>query len=270
MSQRDKVLKDIKTFVGEWKGKLKTEVSELFAPPLFIIVQIGDNEASNRYVKNKIKDCEEVGIFTKHLHLNGDITTAEAKTAIAETLTQLPGAFMMIQLPVPEQINLNALISMIPRWGDVDGMRPLSPFKPCTPLGIMRYLDYCNFDLSGKDVTIIGRSDIVGKPLAKMMTDADATVTLCHSKTKNLSTHIYTADLIVSAVGKANFLNCYAIHEPVIDVGINFNEEGKLVGDCFNTENRDVTPVPGGVGLLTRCALLDNIVNAAKHKGERL
>jgi methylenetetrahydrofolate dehydrogenase (NADP+)/methenyltetrahydrofolate cyclohydrolase len=264
------VLGNIKKYAAELKEQFKERIAVIGDAPRLAIIQVGNLEASNRYIKNKIKDCEEVGIFTKHLHLNGDITTAEAKTAIAETLTQLPGAFMMIQLPIPEQINLNALISMIPRWGDVDGMRPLSPFKPCTPLGIMRYLDYCNFDLSGKDVTIIGRSDIVGKPLAKMMTDADATVTLCHSKTKNLSTHIYTADLIVSAVGKANFLNCYAIHEPVIDVGINFNEEGKLVGDCFNTENKDVTPVPGGVGLLTRCALLDNIVNAAKHKGERL
>jgi methylenetetrahydrofolate dehydrogenase (NADP+)/methenyltetrahydrofolate cyclohydrolase len=148
---------------------------------------------------------------------------------------------------------------------DVDGFHPDSPYAPATPGGIMKYLRACEFDLTGKDVVIIGRSNIVGKPLAAMMTDADATVTLCHSKSK-LSHHLYSADLIVTAVGKAGFLNCYPIHVPVIDVGINFDENGKLVGDCFNTEGRDVTPVPGGVGLLTRCALLDNVIEAKARK----
>jgi methylenetetrahydrofolate dehydrogenase (NADP+)/methenyltetrahydrofolate cyclohydrolase len=148
---------------------------------------------------------------------------------------------------------------------DVDGFYPDSPYAPATPGGIMRYLRYLEFDLAGKDVVIIGRSNIVGKPLAKMMTDADATVTLCHSKSK-LSHHLYNADLIVTAVGKAGFLNCYPIHVPVIDVGINFDKNGKLCGDCFNVEGRDVTPVPGGVGLLTRCALLDNVIEAKARK----
>lgn len=135
----------------------------------------------------------------------------------------------------------------------------------------MKYLEYCDWDPTGKDVTIIGRSDIVGKPLTKLMTDADATVTLCHSKTRNIDRYVVGADLIVSAVGKRKFLNCYAIHIPVIDVGINFDENGKLCGDCYNTENRDVTPVPGGVGLMTRCMLLENVYNAAimrKDKNE--
>jgi methylenetetrahydrofolate dehydrogenase (NADP+)/methenyltetrahydrofolate cyclohydrolase len=125
----------------------------------------------------------------------------------------------------------------------------------------MDYLEYCQFDLSGKNVVIIGRSNIVGKPLAKLMTDKDATVTLCHSKTKRIHKHIENADLVVSAVGRPRFLNCYPIHVPVIDVGINF-VDGKMCGDCYNTEFRDVTPVPGGVGLLTRLALLDNVVEA--------
>jgi methylenetetrahydrofolate dehydrogenase (NADP+)/methenyltetrahydrofolate cyclohydrolase len=129
----------------------------------------------------------------------------------------------------------------------------------------MKYLRACEFDLTGKDVVIIGRSDIVGKPLAAMMIAADATVTLCHSKSK-LSKHIYDCDLLVTAVGKAGFVNCYPLHIPIIDVGINFDENGKLVGDCFNTEERDVTPVPGGVGLLTRCALLDNVIEAKARK----
>jgi methylenetetrahydrofolate dehydrogenase (NADP+)/methenyltetrahydrofolate cyclohydrolase len=129
----------------------------------------------------------------------------------------------------------------------------------------MDYLEYCGFDLCGKDVVIIGRSEIVGKPLARMMTDADATVTLCHSKSY-LEPHIKNADLIVCAVGKPQFLDCSKINVPVIDVGINFDENGKLCGDCYNSEGRDITPVPGGVGLLTRCALLDNVISAKEKK----
>jgi methylenetetrahydrofolate dehydrogenase (NADP+)/methenyltetrahydrofolate cyclohydrolase len=157
------------------------------------------------------------------------------------------------------------VVAAIPSCKDVDGFHPDSPFPPATPGGIMKYLQACEFDLTGKDVVIIGRSNIVGKPLAAMMTDADATVTLCHSKSK-LSHYLYSADLIVTAVGKPYFLNCYPIHVPVIDVGINFDENGKLVGDCYNTEGRDVTPVPGGVGLLTRCALLDNVIRAKEMR----
>jgi methylenetetrahydrofolate dehydrogenase (NADP+)/methenyltetrahydrofolate cyclohydrolase len=130
----------------------------------------------------------------------------------------------------------------------------------------MKYLEYCDWDPAGKNVTIIGRSDIVGKPLAKLMTDADATVTLCHSKTNHLYQHIFHADLLVTAVGKPKFINCYPIHIPEIDVGINFDENGKICGDCINTENKDVTPVPGGVGLMTRCMLLENVCKAAEMR----
>ena len=169
-------------------------------------------------------------------------------------------------MPLPKNISLESVKRAIPATKDVDGFRVDSLYKPCTPLGILSYLDACGYDLDGKNVTIFGRSEIVGKPLAKMMTDRNATVTLCHSHTKNYYQFIQTADLIVTAVGKPKFLNCYPIHIPVIDVGINFieGEDGKMhmVGDCCNTENRDVTPVPGGVGLLTRCALLENVWQA--------
>ena len=151
---------------------------------------------------------------------------------------------------------------------DVDGFRPDSPFVPATPKGIMDYLAASNFDVDGKLVVIIGRSDIVGKPLAKLMTDANATVTLCHSHTseEDMGILLTIADLVVCAVGKAEFLDCHRTTAPVIDVGINFDENGKLVGDCYNTEGRDVTPVPGGVGLLTRVSLLENVVTAAEIK----
>lgn len=168
-----------------------------------------------------------------------------------------------MQLPLPPHISAEKVKLAIDPEKDVDGFHPMSKFEPCTPKGIVDYLDYCGFPFSGSEVLVIGRSDIVGRPLAKMLTDRDCTVTLAHSKTKNLWRHIENADLIVCAVGKANFLNCYSIYCPVVDVGINFENE-KLVGDCFNTKERMVTPVPGGVGLLTRVALLENLAKTEK------
>jgi methylenetetrahydrofolate dehydrogenase (NADP+)/methenyltetrahydrofolate cyclohydrolase len=170
-------------------------------------------------------------------------------------------------LPLPKHIDVKQVQKSIPPENDVDGFLNESEFEPATPKGIMDYLRYCEFDLCGKNVVILGRSDIVGKPLARMMTDADATVTLCHSKSR-IWDFMDSADLVVSAVGKAGFLNCYPIYVPVIDVGINFDENGKMVGDVVNGEGRDVTPVPGGVGLLTRCALLDNVIRAQEMREE--
>lgn len=261
------MFKDIKEYCKEWKASLRDRLDGKAAS--FYIIQVGNNEASNRYVRNKIKDCEEVGIEAYNIKLDETATTDDVLAVIVKNYMLDPKAAFMVQLPVPGHIDMEKVISAIPANGDVDGFKPLSKFTPCTPLGIMKYLEHCEYDLEGKNVTIIGRSDIVGKPLAKLMIDANATVTLCHSKTKSLWTFIETADLIVSAVGKHGILNCYAIHKPVIDVGINFIEvDGKprLVGDCINTENREVTPVPGGVGLLTRCALLENIVRMVEEQ----
>lgn len=262
------ILKDIKPYVQELKQQYKKEV-EAFGdnPPKLAIVQIGNNEASNRYVNNKVKDCKEVGIIADVYAYPEDITEFELNNELYDMQEFYDG--VIVQLPLPQHIRSSITTAAIPPSKDVDGFRNDSRFKPATPKGIMDYLKYCEFDLVGKDVVIIGRSDIVGKPLAKMMTDADATVTLCHSKSK-LGHHIYGCDLLVSAVGKAGFLNCYPLHMPVIDVGINFVTDAKgrsrLVGDAFNTIYRDVTPVPGGVGLLTRCALLDNVIEAAKYR----
>lgn len=153
----------------------------------------------------------------------------------------------------------------IPPEKDIDGFHPMSKFKPCTPKGIMDYLQ-SKINLEGLNVVIVGRSNLVGRPLARMMTDANATVTLCHSKTKNLTNICHSADLLITAVGKEKFINCYSLRMPVVDVGINFDGNGKMYGDCFNTENRNVTPVPGGVGLLTRVALLDNLSHTESIK----
>lgn len=256
------ILKDCKIFVNNWKAAIKTKVEELEKAPKLAIIQVGNNEASNRYVKNKIKDCQEVGIIAHHFHfIEPDFSQQDLLTELILIRGSYDG--IIIQLPLPADFDVKFLTDILDPIQDVDGFGPYSPHKPCTPGGIMKYLEYCGWDPTGKDVTIIGRSDIVGKPLAKLMTDANATVTLCHSKTRNIDRHVVGADLIVSAVGKRKFLNCYAIHVPVIDVGINFDENGKLCGDCYNTENRDVTPVPGGVGLMTRCMLLENVYNAA-------
>jgi methylenetetrahydrofolate dehydrogenase (NADP+)/methenyltetrahydrofolate cyclohydrolase len=172
---------------------------------------------------------------------------------------------IIVQVPLPAHISQKKVAEAIDPKKDVDGFHPMTKFRPCTPFGIYEYLGACGFQFSGSNVAVIGRSDIVGKPMAKILTDADATVTLCHSKTKNLDSILRDKDLIVCSVGKPNFLNCYSLHMPIVDVGINFNEQGKMVGDCFNTEGRMVTPVPGGVGLLTRVALLENLWEAAKY-----
>lgn len=253
------VLGNIKEYTKELKEQFKDRIAAIGDAPKLAIIQVGNIEASNRYIKNKVKDCEEVGIIADVYQYPEDITEHELCENIKLDQEHYDG--VIVQLPLPPHIREKVVVAAIDPMKDVDGFHPNSPYDPATPAGIMRYLRHLKFDLTGKDVVIIGRSNIVGKPLARMMTDADATVTLCHSKSK-LAAHIYHCDLIVTAVGKAGFLNCYPIHVPVIDVGINFDENGKLCGDCFNTEGKDVTPVPGGVGLLTRCALLENVIRA--------
>ena len=261
--------KNIKEYCTERKLEIKDIITKDFSnvvkKPTLAVFQIGDVEASTRYIRNKKKDCEEVGINFEWYYYPVEITTEELVQEIKDMNDYVDG--LIVQMPLPDHIDLTAIKLVIDPKKDVDGFHPMSMFEPCTPFGIVKYLiDGCGYNFTGKNVTIFGRSDIVGKPLAKMLTNMDATVTLCHSKTRNAWDHISNADLIVSAVGKAGFLNCYAIHVPVIDVGINFDENGKLVGDCINTENRDVTPVPGGVGLLTRVALLENTLLAAQRR----
>ena len=263
--------KNIKEYCAERKAHLKEIIDRDFnnKKPTLAVFQIGNVEASNRYIKHKKADCEEVGINFEWYYYPEEITTKELVCEIKDMLDYTDG--LIVQMPVPAHIDIEAVKLAIDPFKDVDGFHPMSLFEPCTPFGIINYLiDGCNYDFTGKNVTIFGRSDIVGKPLAKMLTNLDATVTLCHSKSGDKWQFIETADLIISAVGKPKFLNCYAIHVPVIDVGINFDENGKLVGDCINTENRDVTPVPGGVGLLTRVALLENVVAAAQMRENRV
>lgn len=255
--------KDIKDFVQWTKNRLQKVIEKMDKLPRLAVIQVGENEASNRYVKNKKKDCEEIGINCEIYWYPEDISEDELIGEIVDLQPYVDG--LIVQLPLPQSIDVKKVQMAIDPKKDVDGFHPLSEFYAATPLGIVSWLVVgCGWKPVGQHVVIIGRSGIVGKPLAKMMTDLDATVTLCHSKTKNLEALLDSADLIICAVGKANFLNCKNLNIPVIDVGINLDENGKLVGDCWNVEGQEVTPVPGGVGLLTRAALLMNVEKACR------
>ena len=269
---------DGKQLSAKLKEQMAEQVVELKAKygrvPSLAVILVGENPASQSYVRGKIKAAEEVGIKSELITMPAEISEEALLAEIDRLNADALIDGVLVQLPLPKHINEERVIDAIAFEKDVDGFHPANVANlwlgkpcivPCTPKGIMQMIAECGFDVAGKKAVVVGRSNIVGKPLAAMMTAADATVTLCHSKSK-LSHHLYSADLIVTAVGKAGFLNCYPIHVPVIDVGINFDENGKLVGDCFNTEGRDVTPVPGGVGLLTRCALLDNVIEAKARK----
>lgn len=230
------------------------------------IIQVGNNEASNRYIKGKINDCNEVGIIPI-LHKYDNVSTDDLINEINELNYDDSVFGIIVQLPLPERIDVDKVSKSISRYKDVDGFTS-DLLSPCTPLGIVKYLKYNHIPIDGKDCVIIGRSNIVGKPLAKMMTDENATVTLCHSHTRDICLHTCTADIIVSAVGRKNIIteDMVSNGSVVIDVGINFDENGKLCGDCDykNLVNKCelITPVPKGVGLLTRVTLLQNVYHA--------
>ena len=241
------------------------------------IIQVGDNQASNAYIKGKIKDGEGLGVNVDLIKYKEDVKESEflkdidiLQTSIAHN-NRLEG--IIVQLPLPE--NLSNKIELNKRV-DVDGFALDSLVNPCTPMGIMRYLRYNKILLDGKNAVVIGRSSIVGKPMAKLLLQENANVTILHSHTReeDLRNYIKNADIIVCAVGRRHFLNTsfeYKKDAIVIDVGINRDENNKLCGDCEkNLPVAYQTPVPGGVGLLTRIALYENLfqLNKLKLKGE--
>lgn len=257
-------MQNIKEYVLIKKNNLKLLIDKLEVKPCLSIVQVGDNPASNSYVKGKMKDCDEVGIKCNHLKLDENISQEFLNDTIISLNSNSMINGIIVQLPLPKHLNLN--LDLINKEKDVDGFKIDSPFVPCTPLGIIKYLEDNNVEFDGKNVVVIGRSDIVGKPMAKLFQDRNATVTICHSHTKDISFYTRNADIIVVATGKINTLKRDMIgnNKPiVIDVGINRNENGKLCGDCDYSNIIDicsfVSPVPGGVGLLTRLSLLENV-----------
>lgn len=238
------------------------------------IITVGEDEASKSYVKGKMKDCEYCGIPVRHIKIEDNKDAVdELNLSIQMNNNNFHVGGIIVQLPLPKWMgDSKQYTNLIAPEKDVDGLREDSPFTPCTPKGIMYLLEKELGDLAGKSALVIGRSDLVGKPLAKMLLDADCTVTLAHSKSNYDDIDIIAqwAEIIVSAVGKAELLHLSRCKcaEMVVDVGINRNENGKLCGDVYGFKDGirpflKLTPVPGGVGLLTRAMLMQNMLEAS-------
>ena len=249
------------------------EVKAVPSKGKLVIITVGDDPASQVYVKGKIKDCEYCGIPVEHVKIEYNPSThINLINTILHNNGDATVAGIILQLPLPESLrdHEHYYCDLITPDKDVDGLNPNSHFQPCTPKGIMYVLKKEIGDLAGKDALIIGRSHLVGKPLAKMLIDADCTVTLAHSKTRGITHHLNYADIVVSAVGKArafDLVDCFNA-EIAIDVGINRDADGFLCGDfgCFESDEDftlKVTPVPGGVGLMTRAMLMQNVAEAS-------
>ena len=237
----------------------------------FAIVSVGNDPASQSYIKGKIKDCEYCGIKYIHKHFDSGVDEVEIWDFLTQKLYDNNVSSMIIQLPVPDRYDEEFLLGFIHREKDVDGLRQDSKFKPCTPEGIVYLLKKELGDLTGKTALIIGRGKLVGKPLFDMLLDENCTVTMAHSKTKNLNILLQRPfDIIVSAVGKPKLIDLQLCNaEMVVDVGVNRDENGKLCGDCYNfdenvNEGMKVTPVPKGIGLMTRAMLIRHIQEASK------
>ena len=259
-----------------WKDKIAKQVSELAVQPHLAVVLVGDNPASQVYVHNKEKACAQTGIRSTVIRLKEDCTQVELENVVRSLNTDDSVHGILVQLPLPTHINEADIIALINPEKDVDGFHAMNSgrlmngqkgFIPCTPLGIMRLLEAYKIPLEGKHAVIVGRSNIVGKPMAMLLLAQNATVTICHSKTRNLAEFTRQADILVAAVGKANFITPEMIKAGavVIDVGIN-RVNGQIVGDVDTRVNEIasyITPVPGGVGQMTIAMLLSNTVDAA-------
>ena len=259
---------------------LKKDVDNLDFTPSLTVIVVGDDEASKVYVNNKIKSCEQLGITSKVMKCDKNISKEEL-TNIINTLNNDDSCTgILVQSPLPSHLDEVEIFNLIDKDKDVDGFNNYNAgalvksnegIIPCTVKGIGYLLDYYNIDVAGKDVTIIGRSNIVGKPLANFLTNRDATVTLCHSKTNDLRGKTLTADILVVAVGHANLIDETFVKDGavVIDVGIN-RVDGKLIGDVNFESVKDkcsyITPVPGGVGPMTVAMLMDNVIKRARKK----
>ena len=249
-----------------------------YAPGLAVVL-VGDDPASAVYVRNKHKGCLEVGITSFEIRMPADT----AEDALLEKIDELnadPAVHgILVQLPLPKHIDENKVIDRIDPKKDVDAFHPENvgkimlgkyDFLPCTPAGIMKLLEFYNIDICGKECVVIGRSNIVGKPMAHLLLEKNGTVTVCHSRTKNLAEVTKRADILVVAIGKPEFLSADMVKDGavVIDVGINRTAEGKLVGDVAFAEVSKkasyITPVPGGVGPMTITMLLKNTLTAAE------
>ena len=260
----------IKEYVAIRKEKIRERVGKYSSTPSFTIIQVNDDPASDSYIRGKIKDATEVGIETNLLKLPVSTTEAELFRIIDQINDDDAVHGLIVQMPLPRHINEEEVKIRINPKKDIDGFHPLSKMDPCTPKGIMNFLITMGVNLSGANAVVIGRSNIVGKPMAKLLLRSNANTTILHSKTseKDMKFYLRHADIVVVAVGKSSFLNAnYKLKKSAVllDVGINRTDAG-LTGDIEpNLDVRIQTPVPGGVGLITRLTLLENLLEAYEN-----
>lgn len=263
---------EIKEYVLMRKGILKEEVAALPRKPHLVIIQANNNPASDAYIRGKLKDAAEIDAEATLLKFDPSISEEELLEEIRKVNLDPKVDGLIVQLPLPSHIREELVKAAVDPSKDVDGFHPLTTFAPCTPKGIVDYLTASGFAFQGANAVVLGRSNIVGKPMAKMLLSKNCNVTVLHSKTteEDKAFYIAHADLIVVAIGRLGYLDAHYQYKDsafIVDVGINRGEDGKLHGDAApNLPVKLQTPVPGGVGLLTRLALIENLVIAAKGK----
>lgn len=275
---------DGKALAAEIRSEVKTQVAALAEKGVstaLAVILVGDDSASQVYVRNKIKACADTGIRSLEFRMPAETTQQQLLAKIAELNADESVDGILVQLPLPKQINADAVISAIDPAKDVDGFHVANAgalvtgkqgFVPCTPFGVMRLIEKSGVNPRGKSAVIVGRSNIVGKPMALLLLAADATVTVAHSRTPDLSAVTRNADILVAAVGRAKLIKADMVKlgAVVIDVGMNRDENGKLCGDVDFAEVKEIagsiTPVPGGVGPMTIAMLMQNTVLAAQMR----
>lgn len=268
------------------RTELKAEVEKLKQQNIFpklAVIMVGNDKASEVYVRNKSKACNELGIEFEEFLLPEETKREELLNVIHTLNNRKDIHGILLQSPIPKHLDIREAFNSIDYQKDVDGFHPINVgklaigeegFVSCTPAGVMKMLEEHKIEVQGKRAVVIGRSNIVGKPLSQLLLNANATVTVCHSKTQNIEEITKQADILIAALGKPKFVTANMVKEgaTVIDVGINRTEEGKLVGDvdfaAVEPIASYITPVPGGVGPMTIAMLMQNVVKAAKKLGE--
>lgn len=278
---------DGKELAKKVRLELKDEVEKLKKDdnihPKLAVIMVGSDPASQIYVRNKSKACDEIGIEFEEFLLDENTTQKELLDLIDKLNENEKVNGILLQSPIPKNLDINEAFRRISPEKDVDGFNPVNVgkltlgqkgFVSCTPFGVIKMLEEYNIDIEGKNAVVLGRSNIVGKPMSQCLLNKNATVTICHSKTKNINDITKNADIIVAAIGKKEFVKGDMVKEGavVIDVGINRGEDGKLKGDVdFEEVSKKasyITPVPGGVGPMTIAMLMTNVVKAAKEQNK--
>ncbi|SDH35364.1 bifunctional methylenetetrahydrofolate dehydrogenase/methenyltetrahydrofolate cyclohydrolase FolD [Alteribacillus bidgolensis] len=274
-----------KEVASSLREEIKKEVNSISITPGLAVILVGDNPASRSYVKGKEKASKEVGIYSELKELSSDISEKELLD-IVDYYNEKPSIHgILVQLPLPGHISEKKVIEHISPEKDVDGFHPINigrmmtgkdAFLPCTPYGILQMLKYKNIQTEGKHAVVVGRSNIVGKPVGQLLLNENATVTYCHSRTPDLASFTSKADILIAAAGRAEFIDAAYVKEGavVIDVGMNRKDDGKLCGDVAFEDVKEkasfITPVPGGVGPMTITMLLYNTLQSAKKHAERV